>query len=152
MVEYKGCAYAAALAAVCMVAGGCAHDMGTTRASADQCKNFAAGKRAESFASDVVAVQPIRRRQGKQMTYRTLGADVLVTARRGDSAPWLRQLVMCRLSDGWLSEFSGDGDVDVKVFGVGSEFVVRVTSPVANQGRALAQKTQERWAPKSAGL
>ncbi len=122
--------------------------------STSTCQGFAASKRDQTLAEDVVAVRTVRRRLGKQMRFRTLGADVVVKARRGDSAPWLTRLVRCRLAKGWLSGFADAAhqDVDVTVFAVGSEFVVRVTSPVASVGRALAAKTHERWTVKTARL
>ena len=131
-----------------LVATGCAHDPSTTvRSNAEQCSDFSSGKREQTFGQDVVAVRPIRRRVGKQMVFRTLGADVVIQSRRGDSAPWLQRLVSCRLADGW---FADKAQADVVVFASGSEFVVRVTSSEPGVGKTLADQTVRRWGPRQA--
>ena len=80
------------LVASAMMMVACAHDPSPAAARAHPCEGLATKERVKTFAQDVIAVRNVRRRQGKQMIHRTLGADVIVMARRGDSAPWPRTL------------------------------------------------------------
>lgn len=96
-------------------------------------------------AKTLAAVKPIERREGKQMYWRPVGAEVLLWAKPGQSPEWLQRVAACKQAQAAVTGGSGVSplavdNAQVSVTRAGPMLSVRITAPTAREAREIQQR------------
>jgi hypothetical protein len=103
-------------------------------------------ERSLADSRDVVAVNELKMRQGKQGLWTVVGAEILFLAEQGDTQAWLDRVGRCKiasLSNKSAAAAKAFAGAKLSIYQAGPNFVARITSDNAQKAKEISKMAQD---------